>query len=37
VLLRYGMKALFLIRLSPILPLAIYNYAIGGFNGKLCL
>jgi uncharacterized membrane protein YdjX (TVP38/TMEM64 family) len=35
VLLRYGVRALFLIRLSPILPLAIYNYALGGFDGNI--
>lgn len=34
VLSRYGTKALFLIRLSPLLPSTIYNYFIAGFNGK---
>lgn len=28
----YGAKALFIIRLSPLLPVALYNYILGGFN-----
>jgi uncharacterized membrane protein YdjX (TVP38/TMEM64 family) len=31
---KYGTKVLFLLRLSPLLPVTIYNYLIGGFNGK---
>ncbi len=33
VLNKYGTKALFLIRLSPLLPVTLYNYVIGGFEG----
>jgi uncharacterized membrane protein YdjX (TVP38/TMEM64 family) len=29
----YGTKALFLLRLSPLLPVSMYNYLLGGFNG----
>lgn len=32
ILSRYGTKALFLFRLSPLVPVSIYNYLIGGFN-----
>ena len=30
----YGAKALFLFRLSPIIPITIFNYLLGGFNSK---
>jgi uncharacterized membrane protein YdjX (TVP38/TMEM64 family) len=32
---QYGTKVLFLLRLSPLLPVTIFNYFIGGFNGKI--
>ena len=28
----YGTKALFLIRLSPLIPITLFNYICGGFN-----
>jgi uncharacterized membrane protein YdjX (TVP38/TMEM64 family) len=34
---RYGTKVLFLLRLSPLLPVTIFNYTIGGFNSKYIL
>jgi uncharacterized membrane protein YdjX (TVP38/TMEM64 family) len=30
----YGAKALFLFRLSPLVPITIFNYILGGFNSK---
>jgi uncharacterized membrane protein YdjX (TVP38/TMEM64 family) len=30
----YGTKALFLFRLSPLVPITIFNYILGGFNSK---
>ena len=32
---KYGTKALFLLRLSPIMPLSIYNYFIAAFDSKI--
>lgn len=34
VLMIYGFKALFLFRLSPIFPVTLLNYVLGGFNSK---
>jgi uncharacterized membrane protein YdjX (TVP38/TMEM64 family) len=30
----YGTKALFLFRLSPLVPVTLLNYVLGGFNSK---
>ena len=30
----YGTKALFLMRLSPLLPVSLFNYISGGFNSN---
>jgi uncharacterized membrane protein YdjX (TVP38/TMEM64 family) len=32
----YGTKALFLIRLSPLIPISLFNYICGGFNSIIC-
>ena len=29
-----GLKALSLLKLSPLLPVSIFNYAVGGFESK---
>ncbi len=33
ILTNYGTKALFLFRLSPIVPVSLFNYLLGAFNG----
>jgi len=34
ILIHQGFKAMFLIRLSPLLPSAMFNYLMGGFDSK---
>lgn len=34
---KYGKRALFLLRLSPVIPISIYNYLIAAFDSKILI